>query len=201
MESKDIIESDNLQPEIIDEQPVIADVSQIWGDLFTGETTGNSSTGNTTGESSTGNTTEDSSTGNTTETVSDEDVGVDLMGAMTMLNFGVGFAVPLVANLFGKEIDGSKILASDTQLKKLAKAGKPLYEKYLQNKMSAETAFVICLVSVYGGKILAEIKDKPKQKTQKTENKEETNEEKPFWLGNPDYFQTGQKKGTLKPKR
>jgi hypothetical protein len=121
---------------------------------------------------------------------------------MTMLNFGIGMGSSLIAEMFGYDLPSDKMLATDAQIKKLAKAGKPLYEKYLQNKMSAETAFLICLVSVYGGKVLANIKKKPTKKTvSKKETETEIENDTENWVGNPDYFQTGKKAGQLKPKK
>lgn len=198
----------NTPPEKVNETEILGERSEfeipdVLKDMFSEsensetETKKDSSTGSTS-ESSTGNTSQN----NTNEPVNDDEVGVDLMGAMTMLNFGIGMGSSLIAEMFGYDLPSEKMLATDAQIKKLAKAGKPLYEKYLQNKMSAETAFLICLVSVYGGKVLANIKKKPTKKTvSKKETETEIETETEDWKGDPNYFQTGKKAGQLKPNK
>jgi hypothetical protein len=194
----------NTPPEKVNENEILGERSEfeipdVLKDMFSES---ESSETETKTESSTGNTSESSTGNSTNEPVNDDDVGVDLMGAMTMLNFGIGMGSSLIAEMFGYDLPSDKMLANDAQLKKLAKAGKPLYEKYLQNKMSAETAFLICLVSVYGGKVLANIKKKPTKKTvSKKETETEIETETDDWKGNPNYFQTGKKAGQLKPKK
>jgi hypothetical protein len=193
MEIDDFLK-ENKVPEQVNENDILGDRSEfetpdILKELFSSE-------------SSKGNNSKTVDNSKQDNTVNDDEVGVDLMGAMTMLNFGISMGGSLIADMFGYELHSDKLLATDAQLKKLAKAGKPLYEKYLQNKMSAETAFVICLISVYGGKVLANIKKKPTKKTvMKKETETEIETDKSDWVGNTDYFQTGKKAGQLKPKK
>ena len=128
-----------------------------------------------------------------------EDVAdVDLMGAMTMLNMGVCLTGSLVANFFGYDLPADKLSASEAQLKKLAKVGQPLYEKYVKGSLSVENAFIICLISIYGSKILEHAKKK-QQKSSTPRRTAENTENTEYWVGDNRYFQTGKKAGQLKP--
>jgi hypothetical protein len=201
MENEEFL-SDEKNIELVNESEILGDrtdfeTPEILKGLFGEETVNETKeTENKNIESSNEN-----SQNTESQTVNDDEVGVDLMGAMTMINFGISMGGSLIADMFGYELPSDKILATDAQLKKLAKAGKPLYEKYLQNKMSAETAFIICLISVYGGKVLANIKKKQTKKIVSKKENKETETETEDWIGNPDYFQTGKKRGQLKPSK
>ena len=131
----------------------------------------------------------------------------EIFAEVKALTYGLNFIMVglsgIVANLMGKQIDTKNISASDTELNRLAKVAQPVYLKY-SSGMSDEKILVLAILSVYGFRIAGEFmnaSDLAKKTTKETQkpfdNMRESENES--WKGNPDYFQTGKKAGTLKP--
>lgn len=131
----------------------------------------------------------------------------EIFAEVKALTYGLNFIMVglsgIVANLMGKQIDTKNISASDTELNRLAKVAQPVYLKY-SSGMSDEKILALAILSVYGFRIAGEFmnaSDLAKKTTKETQkpfdNMRESENES--WKGNPDYFQTGKKAGTLKP--
>lgn len=120
-------------------------------------------------------------------------------------NFVMVTGSALVAKMFSKEIDSKNISASETELQRLAKVAQPVYEKYMTGT-SPETLLLISILGIYGFKIAGEFmncsdlaKKTSKEVSKVTLKNKEADDESSEHSGDKRYFQTGNKKGTLKP--
>jgi len=142
------------------------------------------------------------------EETREEKTNKEVFAEVKALTYGFNFLIvglsQIVGNMMGKEIDTRNISASDFELTRLAKVAQPVYEKY-SSGMSDEKILVLAVLSVYGFRVAGEFmnaSDLAKKTTKETQKPfDSVKSESENWKGNKDYFQTGDKAGTLKPKK
>jgi hypothetical protein len=134
----------------------------------------------------------------------------EVFAEVKALTYGFNFTMVTLTGLLGsllkKDVDAKNISASEVELTRLAKVAQPVYEKYFSNGASPEALLVISILGIYGFRIAGELLNAPElaKKTTKQFVKTMPNDfdsEIEDWKGNPDFFQTGNKAGKMKPSR